>query len=92
MRLAVKTHPEPPIARVLLHPKRPMNPRILAFANLALAPLIPGACSPTEPRIPLAVVGHTFDLIAFHGSINHSLPYVYEPECFYGCRNSEGEY
>jgi hypothetical protein len=69
-----------------------MNPRMLAFAALALAPLIPGACSPTGPGNPLAVAGHTFDLIAFYGSMDHSLPYVYEPEYFLGCWTSDEEY
>lgn len=73
-------------------PKRPMNARKLAFAALAL--LIPAACSPTGPGNPLAVAGHTFDLIAFRGSTGqvHSLPYVYDPGYFIGCWTSDGEY
>jgi hypothetical protein len=89
---AVKTHPDPPVARALLHPKRPMNPRELGFAALALALLIPVACSPTEPRNPLAVAGHTFDLTELALPIDQSLPYVYEPVYFLGCWTSDGEY
>lgn len=71
-----------------------MNPRTLALAALALAPLTPAACSPTGPGNPLAVAGHTFDLIAFRGSVGEvdSLPYLFQPEYLLGCWTSAGEH